>query len=165
MTPMRVLGIDPGYDRLGIAVVEGERERPVLIFSTCIETQKAENFSKRLHGVVRALKKIIEDHHPDEVSIEEIFFSKNQKTAMLVAHARGAMVYLLEELRIPFTEYNPSAIKIAITGEGRAEKRQVIDMLQKLIVLPKTVILDDEYDAIAVAVTHLASTKISTRKH
>jgi len=160
---MRVLGIDPGYDRLGIAVIEGEREQPILIFSKCIETQKTEKFSKRLHAVVHALKKAIEEHRPDEVSIEEIFFSKNQKTAMSVAHVRGAILYLLEELGVPFTEYNPSAIKIAITGEGRAEKRQVIDMLQKLIRIPNTDILDDEYDAIAVAITHLASTKISPR--
>ncbi len=161
---MRVLGIDPGYDRLGIAVVEGQRERPILIFSTCIETSKTQKFSERLHEVVVALRKVIEKDAPDQVAIEEIFFSKNQKTAMLIAHVRGAILYLLEELRVPFTEYNPSAIKIAITGEGRAEKRQVIDMLQKLIAIPDTDILDDEYDAIAVAITHLASSPISPKE-
>jgi crossover junction endodeoxyribonuclease RuvC len=154
---MRVLGIDPGYDRMGIAVVEGDRQRPTLVHSTCIETSKSDPFSVRLFQVTTALKDTILLHQPDSVAIEEIFFSKNQKTAMLVAHVRGAILYLLEELGVPFAEYNPSAIKIAVTGEGRAEKRQVIDMLPKLITIPEKKLLDDEYDAIAVAITHLVS--------
>ena len=154
---MRVLGIDPGYDRLGIAVVEGKRERPTLIFSTCIETSKKDTFSKRLFVVIQALRNVILAHKPDAVAVEEIFFSKNQKTAMLVAHVRGAILYLLEDLRVPFAEYNPGAIKIAVTGEGRADKSQVIDMVSKLVAVPNKDLLDDEYDAIAVAITHLVS--------
>lgn len=154
---MRVLGIDPGYDRLGIAVVEGKRERPTLVFSTCIETSKKDTFSKRLFVVTQALRDAILTHKPETVAIEEIFFSKNQKTAMLVAHVRGAILYLLEDLGIPFAEYNPAAIKIAVTGEGRADKSQVTDMVSKLVAVPKNDLLDDEYDAIAVAITHLVS--------
>lgn len=146
---------------MGIAVVEGERERPTLVFSTCIETSKGDPFPHRLFTVVEALREAIAAYQPDAIAIEEIFFSKNQKTAMLVAHARGALLYLTESLGVPCAEYNPSAIKIAVTGEGRAEKRQVIDMLRKLILVPNKKILDDEYDAIAVAITHLVSRKIS----
>jgi len=158
---MRVLGIDPGYDRMGIAVVEGRRERPTLVFSSCVQTVKSDSFSHRLFVVVEALRAAITAHKPDEIAIEEIFFSKNQKTAMQVAHVRGALLYLMESVGVPCAEYNPSAIKIAVTGEGRAEKRQVIDMLSRLIAIPDKKILDDEYDAIAVAITHLASSKIS----
>jgi crossover junction endodeoxyribonuclease RuvC len=160
---MRVLGIDPGYDRMGIAVVEGKRERPDLVFSTCVETSKKQDFSERLFMVIEALRDVIATHKPDAVAVEEIFFSKNQKTAMLVAHVRGAILYLARSLAIPIAEYNPSAIKIAVTGEGRAEKRQVIDMTKKLIKIDAKDLLDDEYDAIAVAITHLVSHKISPR--
>lgn len=142
---------------MGIAVVEGDRQRPTLVYSTCIETSKGDPFSVRLFQVTKALKEAVLFHKPDSVAIEEIFFSKNQKTAMLVAHVRGAILYLLEELGMPFSEYNPSAIKIAVTGEGRAEKRQVIDMLEKIIAIPEKKLLDDEYDAIAVTITHLVS--------
>ncbi len=155
---MRVLGIDPGYDRMGIAVVEGMREKPSLVFSTCVQTNNKDSFAQRLYIVTNELKRIISLYNPDTVAIEEVFFSKNQKTAMLVAHVRGAILYLLADLGLPSEEYNPGAIKIAITGEGRAEKRQMIDMIQKLIPIKAKGLLDDEYDAIAIALTHLVTT-------
>jgi crossover junction endodeoxyribonuclease RuvC len=148
---------------MGIAVVEGSREKPILLYSTCIETNTKDPFIKRLHTVITRLDSLLKQYRPDAVAVEEVFFSKNQKTAMLIAHVRGAILYLLEERGVYAVEYNPSTIKIAVTGEGRAEKRQIINMLQKLVRIGQKKLLDDEYDAIAIALTHLVSTPYPQR--
>ena len=159
---MRVLGIDPGFDRLGIAVVEkegGQRER--VLFSSCVTTSAKDLFPKRLREVVNEARHIMEEWKPDIVALETLLITKNQKTAMRVAETRGALIYIAETLGIPSKEYSPSKIKLSVGGHGRADKRDVERMVRLLVSFPKENVLDDEIDAVAVAITCLAHEKIS----
>lgn len=156
---MRVIGIDPGYDRLGVAILEGDVHSQRLIFSTCITTDKKASIPKRLHEAGEALSKIVKEYAPIRLGIETLFFNKNVKTALNVAEARGVILYVCQTENVAVCEYSPQAIKIAVTGHGASKKEQVEDMLRKLIQnIPKTA-LDDEYDAIAAAVTCLVTEK------
>lgn len=156
---VRIIGIDPGYDRLGVAIIDKTEKKDILVFSTCIETDKKLPHYKRLFSIYSSLKSIIEEYKPNEASIETLFFSNNQKTALLVSEARGVLLSLCAEHNIQTTEYTPASIKIAVTGHGKSDKKQVISIVPKLISLSKTIKHDDEYDAIAIAITHSASRK------
>lgn len=153
---MKVIGIDPGYDRLGVAVLEhipgGER----LLHSECIETDKTETLPERIFFAGQAIHKILTEHKPDGVALETIFFNKNQKTAIGVAQTRGVIVYLAQLAGCKVFEYGPQEIKIAVTGYGKSDKSAVIDMVKRLVTNAPLSALDDEYDAIAVGITCLA---------
>lgn len=155
---MRIIGIDPGYDRAGVAIIEKNQNqgKEVLIFSTCITTPPNKSFTDRLLLLGIELEKILELYHPDEAAIEALYFSKNTKTALKVAQALGVIQYLIAKHNIPLTEYHPNTIKLAITGHGSADKKAILSMLPRLIQLPDDKKLDDELDAIAVALTHSA---------
>ncbi len=153
---VRVLGIDPGYGRCGLAVLERREGRDVVLESLCIETEGDRPFPERLREVARAICSLLEHHHPDAIALEEVFFGKNQKTAIRVAEVRGMILYLALERKLPVFEYNPGRVKIAVTGVGRADKAQVTKMIPLLVKIEKQNVLDDEYDAIALALTHLA---------
>ena len=154
---MRVVGIDPGYDRLGVAVLEGDVHSQKLIFSTCITTDKKASLPQRLFELGVALEKIFKEYTPDRLAIETLFFNKNVKTALSVAEARGVILFVAQTAGTIVYEYSPQAIKIAVTGHGASGKEQVESMLKKLIGdIPKTA-LDDEYDAMAVGITCLVS--------
>ncbi len=160
MTPsecMRVLGIDPGYDRLGIAVMERQGGRDVLLHSDCVLTDKTLPFEARLEAVGTAVEDLIKTWAPTAVALERLFFSSNQRTAMRVAEVRGAMLYLAERHACRVCEYTPQEVKVAMTGHGRSDKKQVTQMVLRLIPNARRNALDDEYDAIAVAATCLAS--------
>lgn len=155
---MKILGIDPGYERLGVAVIEkAGTAKEVVVFSDCIRTSAKLEMADRLLELGRALSQIIEAHSPDYVAIEELYFAKNTKTAMQVAEARGVIQYIVRTHGIPLCEYHPNAIKIAITGHGAAKKEDIAFMIPKLISYDGTKKLDDELDAVAVAITHLAN--------
>lgn len=156
---MTILAIDPGFGRCGVAVLEGNGSNAALLYSSCIETKAGNEFSKRLLIVADEVRRLIEEYSPDTIAIEELYFTNNAKTAIHVAEVRGVFIYLAASRNIPLVEYNPLAIKIAITGYGRATKEQIIKMTEKLITLPKKKMLDDEYDAIAVGLTALAQAK------
>ena len=156
---MRVIGIDPGYDRLGIAVLDGDVHTHTLVYSTCIETDKKLPISKRLVIVGLELEKVIAKYTPDRLGVETLFFNTNQKTALAVAEARGIILYVAECAGVSTFEYSPQAIKVAVTGHGASKKEQVEMMLDKLITNIPQKALDDEYDAIAVALTCLVSEK------
>ncbi|MCR4274644.1 MAG: crossover junction endodeoxyribonuclease RuvC [Candidatus Campbellbacteria bacterium] len=156
---MKVLGIDPGYGRLGISVLEGDRQKQRILFSECFVTDSKEDFSKRLLKSIRRVEAICTEYAPDAVALETLFFSNNQKTAMNVAEVRGALVYLAEDKEIPLAQYSPQEIKMAVSGYGKSSKADIATMLTKLLVIPKKKMLDDEYDAIGVALTHLVSAK------
>lgn len=156
---MRVLGIDPGYGRCGMAVVEKENGRETLLYSACIETSAEDEFPERLRDVVGACKALIRTHAPDAAALEKLYFSKNQKTAMRVAEVRGALIALCAEHNIPIFEYGPGQVKSAVTGSGSADKTHIAKMLHVLMQIDKKVEHDDEYDAIAVGITHLAIAK------
>lgn len=155
----RVLGIDPGYDRLGIAVIEGGATDGVLLYSACFSTSPKDPFYTRLAVVGAEISRIIDIYEPDRLSIESLFITKNQKTAMHVAEARGVICYEAGRRNIPIHEYTPGQIKIAVTGHGASNKSQVVKMIPFLIKIPaqNKKMLDDEYDAIAVALTCLAT--------
>jgi len=153
---MKVLGIDPGYDRLGVAVLEKTTGGETLLHSDCIETDKAAELSQRLHTLGDAVQSLISTHQPDVVAIETLFFNKNQKTAIGVAQARGIIIYLARAAGCAVYEFGPQEIKIAVTGYGKSDKRSVITMTQRLIENAPAKALDDEFDAIAVGITCLA---------
>ncbi len=146
---MKILSVDPGYERLGVAVLEGS----YLLFSDCIQTPKEDVFSKRLLHLGTEFRKIIEVHSPTMFAIEKLFFSKNTKTATKVSEVRGMLIYIAESLDVEVFEYAPSEIKLAVTGYGQSDKKQVAMMVRKLITIDKEIKFDDEYDAIAVALT------------
>jgi crossover junction endodeoxyribonuclease RuvC len=151
----RVLAIDPGYDRLGIAVLEGDPSRPTLLMSDCV-TPPAGERCVRLAAVARALTNAINEYAPDMVGIETLFFSVNKKTALGVAEARGVVLAAAGLAGLPVIECRPQDVKLAVTGHGTADKKAIAAMLPRLIALPPKKRLDDEFDAIAIGITALA---------
>ncbi len=153
---MRVISVDPGYDRLGVAVMELNIDKEVLLFSTCIETDKNQPLPDRLKRVGFEFRKIVSDYSPTALGIENIFFNKNKKTAIGVAQARGVIIFLAKDVGCDVYEFGPQEIKIAVTGYGKSDKSAVIDMIKRLVPSAPEGVLDDEYDAIAVGITCLA---------
>lgn len=153
---MRVIAIDPGYDRCGVAIIERQKNREHVVFSTCIETNKKDVFEKRLLEVGLRIEKIIEEHKPQHMALESLYFTNNQKTAMHVAEVRGAIQYIAGLHNLPIHEYTPNQVKLAVTGSGRADKKQMISMINRLVIVKKNIAHDDEYDAIGVGITCLA---------
>lgn len=151
---MRVLAIDPGFDRLGMAVIEGDPSKPTHVWSDCIEPEKGAP-AARLNEVYDSVLNAIKKHTPDRLAIETLFFSANVKSAMGVAEARGAVLAAAGKARIEVQEYSPQEVKLAVTGYGAADKKAVATMIPHLIVLPPKKRLDDELDAIALGIAAL----------
>lgn len=157
---MKVIAIDPGYERVGIAIVEkGKGGKETMLFSECFKTSAKLTLPERLALVGKKIAEIIKEHGPDMMAIESLYFSGNQKTAIAVAEARGVMLYEGARARLPIYEYTPQQIKVAVTGYGKSDKKQVIFMTEKLVALAKKVTSDDEMDAIAIGLTCLASVR------
>lgn len=152
---MRVLSIDPGYDRMGIAVLEGDPSRPTLIWSDCIVPPKGEK-EERLAYIKEALEAVLDEHQPGVMALETLFFSTNKTTALGVAEARGVALAAAGARSLPVREYSPGTVKVAVTGDGRADKKAVASMVPRLVKLPVKKRLDDELDAIAVGITALS---------
>lgn len=152
----RVLAIDPGYDRLGIAVIEGNPSRPTLIMSDCVLPAKGAR-EKRLAHVSSAVTDAIREYAPTALAIETLFFSANKKTAIGVAESRGAILAAAGLALLPIIECSPQQVKLAVTGHGGSDKEAVAAMIPRLLVLPKKKRLDDELDAIAIGITALAA--------
>lgn len=152
---MRILGIDPGYDRVGIAIIENN----ILIHSECFSTSSKEEFSRRLEGIGKRIAEIIKEYSPEVLAIESLFITKNHKTAMKVAEARGVIIYEASLKNLEILEYSPPKIKLAVTGHGGSDKNQIIKMIPLLLKIQSKKALDDEYDAIAVALTCQAHIK------
>lgn len=153
---MRVLAIDPGYDRLGVAVIEKINNQEVLLYSGCLETNRKDSLPDRMLVLGNNITKLIESYGPTAVAIETIFFNKNQKTAVAVAQARGMIIYLAKLHHCEVFEYGPQEIKVAVTGYGNSDKTAVLAMVKRLVKNTPEKGLDDEYDAIAVGITCLA---------
>lgn len=153
MKPKIVLGIDPGFDRLGIAVVKNIGNKTELIFSDCITTDKKSTLQKRLLEIYKKVSEIIETYQPERIGMESLFFTKNQKTGIDVAKALGVIYLLAAKKNLNILELTPMQVKTGITGSGRADKKQVEFMVRKIVKITenkKTV--DDEFDAIAIAI-------------
>ena len=164
---MRVLACDPGYNRLGVAVVDRDTAKgnvgDILVHSACIITDKSLALPDRLLQIAEKFVALIDKYVPDYIALESLFFNKNQKTAMAVAETRGVLLYLARKNKCVVCEYSPQQIKIAVTGYGKSDKRQVMGMVKRLMPDVPDRALDDEYDAIAVGITALASIReIST---
>ena len=173
----RILGIDPGFERLGIAVLEKNtearpqgKERERVVFSGCFKTSAKLDFSERLNLIGKEIKRVIKKYQPEVLAIETLFLNTNQKTVMQVAEARGVVVYEASQAGVKIFEASPLQIKVATTGYGRANKEQVKKMVQILIDNPvrnrensqqSSVSngTDDELDAIAIALTAFAHLK------
>lgn len=149
---MKIIGIDPGYERLGIAVIE-KGTTDTLCYSNCFKTPADIPFSKRLLMLGEELERLIVEYAPGALGIESLIFNNNQKTAMRVAEVRGLIIYLAEKHGLSIHEFTPLQIKDAIIGYGRATKAQIALMIPKLVRLEKEIRSDDEFDAIAVALT------------
>jgi len=154
---MRVLSIDPGFERVGIAILEKNKAQEKLLYSDCFKTSSKELFEKRLVLIGEEIVRVIQKWSPDALAIETLFFNTNQKTAFRVSEARGVIIYQSAKLGLSVHEYTPLQIKIAVTGYGKAPKKQVDDMVRTLIPIEKKNMNDDEMDAIAVGITCLAS--------
>jgi crossover junction endodeoxyribonuclease RuvC len=156
---MRVLAFDPGYERLGAAVIEKQHGKELLLFSNCMRTKASLSFPERLAELGAAAEALIEQWRPGAMALEEVFFEKNAKTAMQVAEVRGMLSYIALRSGLALYQYSPSEVKIAVTGYGRGDKKAVEFMVRKIIgaALPAARQLDDELDAIAVGITCLAS--------
>src|SRR3989344_9327853 len=153
----RVLAIDPGFDRIGVAILDKKE----VLYSYCIETNRKLSHEKRLLEIGRFIKRVIKKWKPQALAIENLFFNKNISTALKVSEARGVIIYEASSAGLEVCEYSPQAIKIAVTGYGKADKMQIATMVKKLVTLPKksSKRLDDEMDAIAIGITHLATKK------
>ena len=151
---MRILGIDPGFGTIGFGIIEKTNSAISVVDYGVISTPKEMEFAERLSVVADSIKGLISTHAPDEIAIEQLFFSANISTGIPVAQARG--VILLECFRSgkPTYEYNPLHIKQAITGQARAQKTQMQQMVALILGLAKPPRPDDAADALAIAITH-----------
>jgi crossover junction endodeoxyribonuclease RuvC len=155
---MKILAIDPGYERVGIAVLEKIPgiQKEILLYSDCFKTDKALSLNERIFLIGKEVERIIDLYKPTICSIEKLFFTSNQKTAMGVAEARGVCIYSAMRNNLIVLEYTPLEIKQAVAGYGKADKTQVHDMVRQLIQLPPKKYIDDEIDAIAIGLTGFA---------
>lgn len=150
----RILGLDPGTAITGYGLVEFNNGAVVYLDHGCITTPKDLSAADRLVMITRSLAELIQKHQPQLVAIEELFFAANTTTAISVAQARGAMIATITQFNLPITGYTPLQVKQAVTGDGRADKRQIQKMVKMILGLVETPSPDDAADALAIAVTH-----------
>ena len=148
---MKILGIDPGMAIVGYSVIEYNGESPVLLYSGSIQTDKNKKESARLLEIFEDMNTIVEEYKPDVAAIEKLFFFRNQTTVMPVAHARGVILTVLEKFKVPIFEYTPMEVKQVLTGYGRADKKEVEQMVKISLGVEKLPKLDDTIDSIAIA--------------
>lgn len=161
---LRILGIDPGTATTGWAVVEEKNGRCQTVAYGHISTEKNRSEEDRILEISKDLEKIIKKYRPEEAAIEQIFFFKNQKTVISVAQARGAVLLTLRQNCVRISSYTPLQVKQALTGYGRAEKKQIQEMTKSILHLKCLPTPDDTADAIAIAICHLNSRKINNLK-
>lgn len=154
---MKILGIDPGMAIVGYGLIEVEGDNIQLLASGSIQTDKKLPDSKRLLEVYNDLSTIVQKYQPDCASVEELFFFKNQKTVIPVAEARGVILTVLEKFAIPTFGYTPMVVKQVLTGYGRADKKEVEQMVRIALESENLPKLDDTVDAIAIAICHSRS--------
>ena len=162
---MRILGIDPGVATVGFGVIETQGGRQQMIQYGAITTSAGQPLAARLVQIAQDMETLINRFRPDEMSIEELFFSKNITTGIAVAHGRGVILCTAERLGVPIYEYTPMQVKQAVVGYGLADKKQVMDMTKRLLKLKAVPRPDDAADALAIAICHARSaTSLLRRK-
>lgn len=162
---MRILGIDPGIAIVGFGLIESDRGAMRMLQYGAVTTEAGLPLATRLVQIEDDMRALIQQLRPDEIAIEELFFSKNITTGIAVAHGRGVVLCTAERLGVPIFEYTPMQVKQAVVGYGLAEKRQVMDMTKHLLKLKAVPKPDDAADALAIAICHARSaTSLLRRK-
>ncbi len=162
---MRILGIDPGIAIVGFGLIESDRGAMRMLQYGAVTTEAGLPLATRLVQIEDDMRVLIQQLRPDEIAIEELFFSKNITTGIAVAHGRGVVLCTAERLGVPIFEYTPMQVKQAVVGYGLAEKRQVMDMTKRLLKLKAVPKPDDAADALAIAICHARSaTSLLRRK-
>ncbi|GAC1499727.1 MAG: crossover junction endodeoxyribonuclease RuvC [Candidatus Saccharimonadales bacterium] len=151
---MRILGIDPGTGILGFGVIDVDKGKAKLIDGGVIRTPVKENDAVRLQTIFEDITEIIKLTKPDDMSVEKLFFAQNVTTAMTVSQARGVVLLAGQQAGLNIYEYTPLQIKQALTGYGRAEKKQIQEMVRVVLQLKAIPKPDDCADALAAAITH-----------
>ena len=154
---MRILGIDPGYATIGFGLIEADRGQVHMGTYGAITTPAGLPLSRRLYQISCDMESLIGQLKPDAIAVEELFFNTNLTTGIAVAHGRGVILCTAEHCGIPLYEYTPSQVKLAVTGYGKAENRQVMDMAKRLLKLKAIPRPDDAADALALAICHARS--------
>lgn len=154
---MKILGIDPGMAIVGYSILDYDGKNIELLHSGSIQTKKGERESARLLEIFEDMNCIIEKYKPDVCAIEKLFFFRNTTTVMPVAHARGVILTVLEKYGVPIYEYTPIQVKQTLTGYGRADKKEVEQMVKIALATDKLPKLDDTIDSIAIAITYTRS--------
>ena len=160
---MRILGVDPGFAITGYSIIDYIGNKFKLIKSGAILTEAKQSFPLRLEKIYEELSQIIEEYKPDAMSIEELFFNNNAKTAINVAQARGVILITARIHKIPTYEYTPLQVKQAVTGYGRADKIQVQRMVKMILNEEKLPKLDDITDSMAIGICHAHSAKFAQK--
>ncbi|OGH47814.1 MAG: crossover junction endodeoxyribonuclease RuvC [Candidatus Levybacteria bacterium RIFCSPLOWO2_01_FULL_39_10] len=157
---MRILGVDPGIGRTGWGIIDIENSKLKIVNCGCIETRAGTKVENRLLTISLEIESLIKEYKPDVLSIEELFFSTNAKTAFIVGQARGVVLLLAAKNKLEVSIYTPLQVKMALTGYGRADKNQIAQMVKVILKLEKIPKIDDTSDALAVAITHAFSAKL-----
>lgn len=155
----KILAIDPGFERVGIAVLEKSQTNEACVHSECFKTSTKLPFEERLRLIGEHILGIIKKFKPSALVLETLFLTTNHKTVMHVAEARGVITYIGASQGLSLFEYSPPQIKVALTGHGKADKQQVDIMVRRILKMSmQEKIIDDEMDAIALGLTHFAHT-------
>lgn len=154
---MRILGVDPGVATVGFAVLDSEKNRQSLVTCGVITTPAKTQLSSRLERIYRDLNELIAQFSPAVMAVEELFFSKNITTGIAVAHGRGVILLSGHQAGLQIYEYTPMQVKQAVVGYGLAEKKQVMEMVRRLLHLQAVPRPDDAADAVAIALCHARS--------
>lgn len=160
---MRIMGIDPGLAIVGFGILDQRGNNLEPVDFGCIKTESNLKLSTRLKQIYDACTFIIEEHQPDVVAIEKIFFNRNVTTAFSVGQARGVVMLAAEEAGLPIREYTPLQVKNAVVGYGQAEKKQIQEMVKMLLSLPRIPQPDDVADALAIAICEAHTDVYETR--
>ena len=158
---MRVLGIDCGTERTGYGVIETDGRSHTLVAAGVIAASEKDALATRLFVIAAGLREVIRRCVPEAVAVEEVFFSRNVRTALRLSHVRGVALMTAAEAELPVGEYSPLEIKTSVVGYGRAEKRQVQLMVRSLLRLDQPVASEDASDALAVAICHATHTGVA----
>jgi len=162
---MRILGIDPGIAIVGFGLIESNRGSVQMLQYGAVTTEAGLPLATRLVQIENDMTALIAQLRPDEIAVEELFFSKNITTGIAVAHGRGVILCTAERLGVPIFEYTPMQVKQAVAGYGLADKKQVMDMTKRLLKLKAVPKPDDAADALAIAICHARSaTSLLRRK-
>ena len=161
---MVILGIDPGYAIVGWGLVECKNNSFSPLRYGAITTDAEMDFNERLEVIFDDLNEIIEAFKPEAMAIEKLYFATNQKTAIMVAEARGVILLSAKRKGLPIYEYTPLQVKTAVTGYGKAKKPQVMEMTRRLLKLPTVPKPDDTADALAIALTHIQAAGSEARQ-